>query len=191
MSRLPFPISDSWTDAKPQIEELLRILYEERIGGLKTSSIIVNESDEARLSEGDANRHLLMNADADGHEWVNPHKIGTFTRAMNAASGSVSYTGVGFKPSVVIFFAGHSVSGVRASWGFSNGTNHYVLADYHGGSADTFYADTTTCILLYEDSAKIQYATISSMDSDGFTLAWTKADTPAAATINILYLAFR
>lgn len=50
MSRIPFPISDNWNDAKPQIEELIRILFEERIGGLKAGSDLAISGDSLSLS---------------------------------------------------------------------------------------------------------------------------------------------
>ena len=47
-----------------------------------------------------------------------PCKVGTFTKNMADASGSQSYTGIGFKPAAVIFFAG-----VNGADGDSSPTN--------------------------------------------------------------------
>lgn len=173
----------------------------------------------AQLAKGTARQVLQMKSDATVPEWAaSPqsvlttaddilyassantlarlakgglYKLGALTRAMAADSGDVSTTGVGFQPSVIVFIAGHSVSGVQASIGFCSASVNYCVPHYHGGSANTFFGTNSLCIGLYEDSAKYQTAIVKTMDADGFTLTWTKGSTPAAATINIYYLAFR
>ena len=59
-----------------------------------------------KLAKGAANLKLFMNAGATAPEWAAGIKIGEFTRSIAAASGDVGYTGVGFKPSAVIFLSG-------------------------------------------------------------------------------------
>lgn len=49
MSQLPFRLSDDWKLARVQIEELLRILYEERIGGLRPSEYVIKDGDKINL----------------------------------------------------------------------------------------------------------------------------------------------
>lgn len=61
MSRLPFPISDNWSNARPQIEELIRILFEERIGGLEKGDYI-NGEDEAKLTDAWEDLRVPVNA---------------------------------------------------------------------------------------------------------------------------------
>jgi len=136
---------------------------------------------------GAANLKQFMNAGATAPEWAVGIKIGTFTRAQDGASASVAYTGVGFKPSMVIFLAGVAAV-VGGSVGFSNGTNHYLSAEATNG---THRFDTTACILTFDAGTWETNATIASLDSDGFTLAWTKAGSSPSGTITVQYLALR
>ena len=121
-------------------------------------------------------------------------KTGTFTRNSGAASGNVAYTGVGFKPSFVVFFGsidtiqdffigGGTTSAGRALYNnFANATGtsnqavpFYLLRNLGGGNSD------------------IQSATIASMDSDGFTLTYTRTRTGSGTANDIVvnYIAFR
>jgi len=54
---------------------------------------------------GAANLKQFMDAAGTAAEWATGSYSGTFTRAMDAASGDVAYTGVGFKPSAIIIIA--------------------------------------------------------------------------------------
>lgn len=186
MSRLPFPISDNWSDARPQIEELLRVLFEERIGGLKVSSSLEANNDTLRLFLGDANTHLMMNADGDGVKYATPYKIGSISRAMNADSGDVSYTGVGGKPSHVIFIGSSADGGL--SVGMDDGTTKGVL--YWYAASTTFASSSAVSVALVDKDGGSQSAVIKSKDSDGFTLTWTKDSSPGTQTATVFYMAF-
>jgi hypothetical protein len=112
-------------------------------------------------------------------------KIITATRTMNAASGNVSYTGVGFKPTKITAQA--NITGTfSASNGVCNGTQ--MQAQYTFTSS--VYNDITSnyVVFIYGVTGGVDYqvASIVSMDADGFTLAWTKAGTDTA-TINISF----
>ena len=137
------------------------------------------------LAKGAANTHLMTNAGATAPEFAVPYKIGTFTRAMDADTADVAYTGVTFKPSVIVFLSALDTKSM--SVGFSNVTANYAISSY--GSSQLGVA--TACILVYEDGSKNQTAIVKSMDTDGFTLTWTKGTTPASATANVYYLALR
>ena len=140
------------------------------------------------LAKGAANTHLMTNAGATAPEFAVPYKIGTFTRAMDAAGAptDVAYTSVGFKPSVVVFLSALDTKSM--SVGLSNATLNYsvtsITSTSYGGSA-------AACIAIYEDGSKNQTAIVKTLDADGFTLTWTKGSTPASATANIYYLALR
>lgn len=184
MSRIPFPISDNWNDAKPQIEELLRILYEERIGGLSVSSSLESHNDTLRLFTGAENYHLLM---GEEQEWAVPYKIGSLTRAMDASSGDVSYTGVGFKPSHIIFIGSSADGGL--SVGMDDGTNRGAI--YWFAASTSFANASIICIALVDKDGGSQSAVVKSMDSDGFTITWTKDSSPGSQTGAVYYMAFR
>lgn len=190
MSRLPFPISDNWSDARPQIEELLRIIFEERIGGLKVSSSLEKRNDTLSLLLGAANSHLLTNADGDEVEYAVPYKIVTVTRDLSSASADVSTTGVGFMPASAIFFGSYGTSGVN-SFGIAQGTSAgciYSRAD----QAVTEFFHIASVAIRGETAAGTDYqsAVVKSWDDDGFTLTWTKEGSPTG-TLTIHVLCFR
>ncbi len=117
-------------------------------------------------------------------------KVGSFTRDTATATGTQAVTGVGFKPSSVIFSANIGTT-AAASWsGFDDGTIHTTMADYSFGSADTYNVYTDRSIELIIAAGKEYSGLISSMDSDGFTITWTKTSTPTG-TATIIYMAFR
>ena len=114
------------------------------------------------------------------------YKVGSFTRDLSTASGTQAITGVGFAVKSVEFFMtkGDAVNG--QSWGFSQGTaDEMIEADAGGvfsqGSAQSIY---------YGSSGVAYSGKISTYDSDGFTIAWTRTNAPTG-TITIHYLAFR
>jgi hypothetical protein len=122
------------------------------------------------------------NADHIGASLLSKNLI--FTRAMTAASGNVSYTGVGFKPTCIIFFASQ---GVGASWGFSDST---LITGGIRWLAGTMGPVSWT-ILLYDTDSKYQGAHIYSYDADGFTLAWESTPPTIAGTITIYALCLK
>jgi len=114
-------------------------------------------------------------------------KLGTITRAMDAATGSVAETGVGFKPSHVIFLG--SVATAAVSAGFGDGTLAYCVDVSIAGTS--VFGASDTIIALTESANKGQSATIASLDEDGFTLAWTRTGGTASANATIYYMAMR
>ena len=113
-------------------------------------------------------------------------KTGTFTRITNAASGNVSYTGVGFKPSAIILIGGIDTVNEKC-WGFGTaaaGRNLY---------SDSSNANTSSAnIFRFVRLAETQSAIVASMDSDGFTLTWTFSGAGVTANaIVVNYIAFK
>lgn len=116
-------------------------------------------------------------------------KLISLTRDMTADSGDVSYTGVGFKPTSIIFFAEDSVENIAcASWGFvdSSTTSRGIHQAFNNQ-----YFPTNNVINLLPDTGDSQIASVKSFDTDGFTLTWTKTGSPPAATANIYAICFR
>jgi hypothetical protein len=121
-------------------------------------------------------------------------KTGTFTRNSGTASGNVAYTGVGFKPSIVVFYAGidttrdfmigaGTASAGRALYdNFENtlGVNNQAVPFYYRRDVGAGNFD-------------IQSATIASMDSDGFTLTYTRTRGGAGTANDIIvnYVAYK
>ncbi len=138
------------------------------------------------LAKGAANTKLFMNAGATAPEWAVGLKMGLFTRDMTAATGNVSYTGVGFKPAGLFFFGGISAT-LTHTIGAHFLTFTGSLAYY---ANNTVNLDNNYGIALHVDGVNHQKAGISTLDSDGFTLTWTKTASPTG-TATIYYLVFR
>jgi hypothetical protein len=102
-------------------------------------------------------------------------KIIASTRVLTAASGDVSYTGVGFQPSVIIAFSADPVN----SWhgiGFSDSAKNCYSMIWYG----QYNAGQMSAVLInaYEGSGAWQTCIVKSYDADGFTLTWTKTGSP-------------
>lgn len=112
-------------------------------------------------------------------------KTGSFTRDMTLASGSQSITGVGFKPQVVIFVGGVA-STSQSTIGFDDASTH--ASNYYDlvNAAET--ADFTDSINVDTSAANYYSGHLSSLDSDGFTISWTKVNSPTG-TMTVKYLA--
>lgn len=117
-------------------------------------------------------------------------KIGTLTRDMTAATGTVGYTGVGFEPTGIFFF-GTVHDKDTLTLGLDNTTLTLCLYTNRIGTF-VYSAATTYSILVIQsgDGSKVQAGKIHSFDADGFTISWSKFGTPAAGTAYIHYIAF-
>ena len=118
-------------------------------------------------------------------------KVGQTTRAMDAATGNVAYTGVGFSPKGVIFYGTTEANAITSIIGFSAGTGHVGMADNQNITANNFTINGSNSIYLIEAAGKNQTGSIASYDADGFTITWTRTGVTAGATCNITYMAFR
>jgi len=119
---------------------------------------------------------------------ANPPYVGHFDRDIAGSTGSVSYTGVGFKPAMVQIFwvdNGTARSGMYQ-------TNQNIINLYPSGidTATTYTAAwyRTAIIDLYQGADR-QYGYITSLDSDGFTMSWTKVGSPTG-TLACTYVAY-
>jgi hypothetical protein len=113
-----------------------------------------------------------------------------FTRDLTSVSGPQAVTGVGFKPSYVIF---HSVlQGTQAtSWGMDTGPSGQSECIRGNGTTDeNFYTSTQSIYVPVANGSTGQFGNISSFDSDGFTITWSKFGSPTG-TATILFTAYR
>ncbi len=104
------------------------------------------------------------------------------TRALNAATGNVAYTGYGFQPKMIIIFAvmyGTSI-------GMAIATRQQAI---YNATTTAVYATPDYLVFAYGSAGGLQYATLVSFDADGFTLAWTLYGSQAG-TIQLEVLAF-
>ncbi len=112
---------------------------------------------------------------------------GTTTRLFDAASGDVSYTGIGFRP---VGFYAYSIIHTQDtfSWGFDDGTNGNAIYDNSGWGENTYGVGSGSSIYPVTSGANYNKGSIASFDADGFTISWTKLGSPAALTISIYYM---
>ncbi len=141
---------------------------------------------------GAANTKIFVNAAGTALGFASGLSIITFTRDMTATGGTVAYTGVGFKPALVIFLAADNSTSLLgiSSIGVDNGTLHKSITPYYG-TAGVFLADPSDSISLSESGTQSQLAVISALGADGFSLTWTKNGSPSAGTATIFAICFR
>jgi len=143
----------------------------------------------AEAALGAANMAQFMNAAGTGPEWSRGVKIGSFTRDTGAASGDVAYTGVGFKPSQIIFIGCENTINSKHSIGFDDGTNHWCYQGVYS-TPGLLVSDATVSILLQQDAGRLQKGLIKTFDADGFTITWTLLSDPSGNAL-VTYIAFR
>lgn len=114
-------------------------------------------------------------------------KVGTLTRVANATNGSVSYTGVGFTPTSIQFWAEGNAAGLLGI-GIASASAQFSSALEAGVSQGT---DSSNAIWV-STAANTQWlkGAITSMDADGFTIAWTHTSL-GATTVSVNYIARR
>ena len=114
-------------------------------------------------------------------------KIIFATKVMTSAAGNVSYTGVGFKPTAIFgLFYGPGTS----THGFGIIDKTTASGVGMNGSGVAYQDSPTTVFLLSPGSGVAFNATLVSLDSDGFTLNWTKVGSPTG-TSQLAFLCFR
>ena len=141
------------------------------------------------LSIGAANLKAFVNAAGSKIEWAGGIKVGTFERDTATAAGTQAISGVGFKPSHVLFMAVIPTTR-ELSFGFDDGTNAYSIYNYGDVTDNQWLSSTTYSTFLRQAGSKDYAERITTLGADGFTITWTKAgDKTGTATIH--YMAFR
>ncbi len=108
-----------------------------------------------------------------------------FTRDMTAASGDVSYTGVGFAPMALTTFCNNGTSAFSFGMSGSSKAGYCAYRDnLDVNGAGGFLID------LDMSGGAYQYATVKTYDADGFTLTWVKGGSPTG-TASLNFLAIR
>lgn len=151
---------------------------------------IDNKPSDLNISGQGAGDFLIF----DGTNWVAKGgtelvHVDTFTRDTSLASGTQAITGVGFEPKTIEFLSLVNVTST-ASWGFSDGTTDRVLQDHHNTTPDTYSISGIGRSIGLIQASGAYNGLISSFDSDGFTISWTKVST-TSGTAHIFYRAFR
>ena len=166
------------------------------------SSGISNTAAIVRLvGTGTIGKADLFSMDADGFQVVIDEVFGAsmtiFYLAVSGvefnaieitepgSTGSVAYTGAGFRPTFVHILGSGKTAfdtpSVNAQWCIgaamdTGAANHGVIAKYEAdalGNSDTaVYCFDTECLAICNATAVITRASLESLDSDGFHLNW-------------------
>lgn len=146
-------------------------------------------SGKARLPAGTSGyflKTLGASADPVWADALSQVVQGTFSRDIATASGSQAITGLGFQPKAIILIG--VVDSGASCWGLATASSDNCI--FRRPSDGAMF--TGTGILQFQNNATPDqaYATLASFDADGFTLTWTKQNSPTG-TANIHYLAVR
>jgi hypothetical protein len=103
-------------------------------------------------------------------------KLITGTRDLSVITSTVEYTGVGFSPGAIVFFCAEPTNDL-ISWGIysvnSDTNNYYCVYRTNGGD----YYSTALITRMYLSAGNLVNATVVSLTSDSFSLAWDKTGT--------------
>lgn len=117
--------------------------------------------------------------------------IGSLTRTLSAATATVAYTGLGFKPTSIEFVGAVDTTNERTvGWAGLTGNGleqRCVSTDASGANLSS-----SDCIRIIRSSAgNEQKASLASFDADGFSLNWTLVGTPPGNTLVVNFIARR
>jgi hypothetical protein len=117
-------------------------------------------------------------------------KVGIFYMDQATATGTQAVTGVGFQPVAVIFFGNQNVStAFETSWGLDDGSLGKCIATYQPSGAGIF-SSVGASFAGYQAGSDHMYGDIDSLDSDGFTVQFTKTGSPSGL-FGVAYLALK
>ena len=117
--------------------------------------------------------------------------VGRFARVMNVATGSVGYTGVGFRPRLLLFVS--PSGGINGgSWGHATAADQGGQYDNNAATANDFaQMAVTSCIRAVESGTANYAGKLASMDIDGFTIDWTRTGATTGNTLSNEFVAFK
>ena len=139
----------------------------------------------ARLAIGAANDFLMTFGGLPSWSGAR-YKAGAFTRDLTVASGTVTYSGVGFPPKLVLFFCG--VNGTfTSSFGVDDLTTPGCIAQ---DALNVWTFDTSNSLYLQSAAGARQTGKISGVGTGSFDIAWTKTNSPTT-TAQVIYVALR
>lgn len=120
---------------------------------------------------------------------VTKTKLLSVTRDLALASGSVAYTGMGFKPATCMS-TGMLLASLAQYVSVFGMVDNARSAAAVGLLGSQLFASTN--FVYFGDSAgtSAQQATVASFDADGLTLSWTKVGTPSG-TATFYIMCFR
>lgn len=131
----------------------------------------------------------------DGSNWVakgGTEKIFVSTTSRDVSvTGTQAITGIGFKPSAIQIMTTIASAVGTFSIGYFDGSNGGLIFDKHVEVANAYsHASNNLVIRMQVAFGAETNGFLTSFDSDGFTLNWTKSGSPTG-TAQIKFMAFR
>jgi hypothetical protein len=166
----------------PRREDLLSVLPNNNLAGNNSGAA----APPAALTADQAVALLKTGIAATG---MLQSKYVTFSYNLATASGSQSITGVGFKPSTLIVLGFVNATNT-VSIGFADAGRTGAAVTWYGSNLGTGGAHPFEAFLANGAGADFATGDISSYDSDGFTISWTKNGSPTG-TVTWSVLALR
>ena len=142
----------------------------------------------AVAAAGTANQKLFMNAAGTAQEFAAGINS-TSTTYDVSTTGSLSITGIGFKPKAVIVIAAIA-STYGQSFGMSTGNAGYNLFNDGGTTSGMWLVDGSFVSVLRIASGTQALLSFSSFDSDGATFTKAKSGSPTG-TASIMFMFWR
>jgi hypothetical protein len=114
---------------------------------------------------------------------------GFFDRNMPDATGSVAYTGVGFQPRYLHIRAAVAADSNTMSVGTTDSVTENCWYQNDAVARDDW--NSGFLLRVYTAASINQTAVLTSFDSDGFTLAWTRNGATVAGTLRAAFIAYK
>lgn len=148
-------------------------------------SVLVDDGETARWSAAAAANGSVLTSDTSqtgGVKWATgTSRMKAGTLSVPGSTGSFSVSGLGFKPILVMFTSGWNGTltsdSMIANGGVDAGGTQWVHATCVNAAGRSMVHATDCCILLTNQTGSPYYrAAFTSMDSSGFTVNFTVAN---------------
>ena len=126
----------------------------------------------------------------------NPKQMhsGSFSRTVVAGSGTVTISGVPFKPFLIFFLSANTTEiaagGASVGFGFDPDLGLTKTALFRLTGTGVYWAASNDDVRLFTSTGNEWQGNIAASLNTGFTFTWTKTGTPGAGA-DVSYSAFR
>ena len=162
--------------------------FEASTVALPTTTVTTARLNMEFIWRADTSKWVITSSGAAGAALSSKTKL--FTRDIAGANGDVSYTGIGFIPTSIIF-SYMTTDGKCVGTGMVDSVKAMV-SYFSAQQAGYLSGDSASdkCIYFSNQSGTNQQALLKTYDADGFTLTWNKVGTPTG-TGSIIAMCFR
>jgi hypothetical protein len=149
-----------------------------------------NGTNWVSLLKGAANLKMFMNAAGTTQEWASGMALLTGVRDPDTVGGTQVFSGLGFKPSMVLGFVGSNTAKGYWSVGAYDGGTSACIAGVGGGLTFGGAQFLSACEVW---GVTGNSAVGTSLDTGGFTVTWTRTGSPTgnADEIRMFFICFR